>query len=267
MTEFLKQSDEMLFPEIEWEKPQNARQRGELLIMGGSPHGFASIANSYEYARQAGIGRAKVLMPQSVEPTVKGFIDEAAFLPSTPSGSFSKKGLNQLVDLAKDSNATLLAGEFGRNSETASLVEAFLMSYPNKIVLSKDAIDYAITSYPKQILFRKDTILVASLSQLQKLLQRAGMSENIKFEMGIAQVGKFLAGLSEEAESIIITVHHQYVFVAVGGRVSYTSLGLEERLWQTQIAAYVSVFWVQHEGKAFEAITSGVFEAIDSANN
>lgn len=265
MIEILKQStDEYLFPEIEWEKPQNKRQKGDLLIVGGSPHGFASVANSYEYALKAEVGTAKVLMPNSVEQTVKGFIDNIDFLPSTPSGSFSKKGLNQLAEYSKEAWATLLAGEFGRNSETASLIEGFLMSHPDKICLTKDAIDYAITSYPKQILFRKDTLLVISLSQLQKLLQRAGMQENIKIEMGLEQIAKFLAGLSEEAESMIITVHHKHVFVAVNGRVSFTSLGPDERLWQSEVAAYASVYWIQHKGKEFEAVTTAVYDVVNA---
>jgi hypothetical protein len=263
MSKILKQAeDKPLFPDIDWEKPVNKKQKGDLLIVGGSPHGFASVANSYDYAIKAGVGTAMVLMPEATRQAIKGFLDDVNFLPSTISGSFSKKGLTQLIDYAKDAWATLLAGEFGRNSETASLIEGFLMRDTGKIILSKDTVDYATTSYPKQILFRKDTLIVASLSQLQKLLQRAGMHENVRFIMSVEQLSKFLSGLTSECESSIVTVHHNHVFVAVNGNISITSLGFEERLWQTHIAAYASVFWIQHPTKPFEAITTAVWDAL-----
>ncbi len=261
-----KQSlNEPLFPEIEWEAPQNTRQRGELLIVGGSPHGFASVANSYEFAKEAGIGRATVMMPDATEATVKGFIDNIAFLPSTPSGSFSKRGLTSLKAASAEAWGTLLAGEFGRNSETASLIEGFLMSTTGKIILTKDAVDYAATSYPRPILNRDNTLLVASFSQLQKLLKNAGEPENVKFEMGIEQLVAFLENLTNERDLAIITTHHKHFFVAAQGNVTLTPQKEDEgSLWQTRTAAFASVFWLQHEGKPLEALTTAIFESLRS---
>jgi hypothetical protein len=255
-------ANEPLFPEIEWEAPQNVKQRGELLIVGGSPHGFASVANSYEYAKEAGIGRAKVVMPIATENTVKDFIDDIAFLPSTPSGSFSKKGLTELKAYAQESWGTLLAGEFGRNSETASLIEGFLMSTSGKVIISKDAVNYASTSYPRPILQRENTLLIASLSQLQKLLKNAGVEEAVKFEMGIDQLAKYLEALSDNVKLALVTMHHKHLFVAANSRVTVTPLNADETLWQTRIAAYCSVYWLQHDSKPVEGISTGVYESL-----
>lgn len=258
-----KQSaNEPLFPEIEWEAPQNRKQRGDLIIVGGSPHGFASVANSYEFTKDAGIGSVKVIMPVATEKTVRDFISEISFLPSTPSGSFSKRGLTELKAQAADAWATLLIGEFGRNSETASLIEGFLMSTSGKVVLTKDALDYAITAYPRPILQRENTILVASLSQLQKLLKNAGLSENVKFEMTFDQLASFLSGLSSETKSIIVTVHHKHIYAAVDGRVTVTPMNADETIWQTKTASFVTVFWLQHENKPLEAISTGIYESL-----
>ena len=265
MIEYIQQkNDQPAFPDIEWEKPQNRRQKGELLIVGGSHHGFASVANSYEYSKQAGIGRTTVLMPEAIKASVQSFIDNLEFLPSTPSGSFSKKGLSNLESLAKANMATLLAGDFGRNSETASLIEAFLMTSKSKIIITKDAVDYAISSYPRQVLRRQETIIVASLAQLQKLIKMAAMKKNIKFEMGITQIANFLANLSVEVSSVIITMHHNHIFLAYGGKVSSTKVISEDRLWQTQTAAFSSVYWIQHPEKTFQALTSAIYEVASS---
>jgi len=259
-----KQSiNQPLFPEIEWESPQNIRQKGELLIVGGSPHGFASIANSYEYTSKAGIGHAKVAMPSSTEQTVKGFIENAAFLPSTPSGSFSKRGLTDLKSYAQEAWGTLLAGDFGRNSETASLIEGFMMSTTGKIIITKDAADYAATSYPRPILMRKNTLLVASLSQLQKLLKNANFTDNIRFEMSINETAKLLESISKQIELKIVIFHHNHIYAAIDGSVSLTPIALADSgLWQTKTASFATVFWLQHDAKEFEGITTGIYESL-----
>ena len=260
-----KQSaDEPLFPEIEWEAPQNKKQRGELLIVGGSLHGFASVANSFEFTKEAGVGRAKVLMPIATEATVKDFIDDIAFLPSTPSGSFSKRGLTELKAYAVDSWATLLAGEFGRNSETSALVEGFLMSTTGKVILTKDAVEYASTSYPGPVLKRENTLLVASLSQLQKLFKNAGLQSNVKFEMGLEQFASFFEMITDEYPIQIITSHHKHLFSAANGKVVVTPHKDDESLWQTRVASYASVFWIQHETKPTEALATAVYESLRS---
>ena len=259
-------SDEPLFPEIEWEAPQNVRQRGDLLIVGGSPHGFASVANSFGFATDAGIGHVKVLMPDATEKTVRDFISNIAFLPSTPSGSFSKRGLTELKSYALDAWGTLLIGEFGRNSETAALIEGFLMSTTGKIILSKDALDYAITSYPRPLLHRENTVIVASLSQLQKLLRNAGQPDNVKFEMSFAQIGEFLEKLTAEIRAIVVTVHHDHVYLGVGGEVVVTPLAETQSLWQTQTATYLAVYWLQHDAKPLEALATAVYESITASS-
>lgn len=250
------------FEEIDWERPQSIRQAGEMLIVGGSPHGFASIGNSYSFASTAGAGRIAVALPSALKSAVSGMIENAVFLPSTISGSFSKKGLSELKSYANEAWLTLLAGDFGRNSETALLIEGLLVSFRGKLVVSKDAVDFAATSYPKQVLDNENLTLVCSLSQLQKVLKNAGFSKNLTFNMNMEQIADFLCELSERVSSHIITVHHAHCFVASRGSLSITPLGFEEGLWQTKVAAYTSVYWMQHEGKAFKALTTGVYQAL-----
>lgn len=251
-----------LFDEIEWEKPINRSQAGNVLIVGGSPHGFAVVGNSFEYCEAAGAGRVKIVMPISTKHAVEEFTKEAVFLPATVSGSFSKKGLSELKALSLDAWVTLMAGDFGRNSETALLVEGFLMSSSGKVVISKDAMDFASTSYPGPVLKRDETVLVASLSQLQRLLRNAGHSEAIEFSMSMDRICKLLRDVSVSNGAKIVTAHHGYVIVIVGENVSITKMPFDEGLWQTRVAAYVSVYWMQHESKPFKAITSAVYHAL-----
>src|SRR6476660_954324 len=96
-TNWLKQApDKPLFPDLLWSRPENKRQAGKLLVVGGNGQGFASPAAAYGAAIAAGIGAAKVILPDSLEKTLGKSFPEAIFAPSTPSGSFARLALGTL---------------------------------------------------------------------------------------------------------------------------------------------------------------------------
>src|SRR6185369_8603868 len=119
-----------LFPELEWSRPENRSQAGKLLIIGGNLHGFAAPAEAYAEATKAGIGTARVLLPDAVQKIVGRFLENGEFAPSTPSGSFSQKALNEWLIHSSWADGVLLAGDLGRNSETAIVLEKFLGKSP-----------------------------------------------------------------------------------------------------------------------------------------
>jgi NAD(P)H-hydrate repair Nnr-like enzyme with NAD(P)H-hydrate dehydratase domain len=59
-----------LFPDLMWSKPETKSQAGKLLILGGNVHGFSAAAESFNEATKAGIGTARVLMPDILQKTV-----------------------------------------------------------------------------------------------------------------------------------------------------------------------------------------------------
>src|ERR1700722_14895032 len=119
-------AEQPLFPSLIWSRPESRAQSGKLLIIGGNLHGFALTAEAYNQAVKAGIGIVRVLMPDAI----KNLLGKAAktipgieFAPSTPSGSFSQKALDDFLALSHWADGVLLAGELGHNSETAILLE------------------------------------------------------------------------------------------------------------------------------------------------
>ncbi len=53
--------DSPLFPDIEWERPERRDQAGSLLIIGGSSHGFHTVSEAYQIAKDHGIGESHIL--------------------------------------------------------------------------------------------------------------------------------------------------------------------------------------------------------------
>ena len=125
-TYWQKQIDAPLYPDIMWSRPESAAGAGKLAVIGGDSHGFGAPGIAWNVANSSGVGVCKVLLPDAVKKVVKGILPDADFAPSTPSGSFSKKALDELLSIASWSDATLLAGDIGRNSETAIALEQFV---------------------------------------------------------------------------------------------------------------------------------------------
>jgi hypothetical protein len=243
-----------LYPDLLWSRPENKAQAGKLLIVGGNAHGFAAAGEAYAEATKAGIGAARVLLPDSLQKTVGRVFEAGEYAPSTPSGSFSQKALAELLAMSQWADATLLAGDFGRNSETAILLEACVTKYSGPLTLTKDTVDYFAGS-PVALLNRPDTLLVLSFAQLQKLASSARFTTAFTFDMDFLRLIDALHELTAQHQPSIIVKHLESIFVAVNGQVSSTKLTEDLEVWRVKTAAHATVWWLQNPAKPFEAMT------------
>lgn len=244
-----------LFPDIVWSRPENKRHAGKLLIVGGNAHGFAAPAEAYQIAEKAGAGSIRVVLPDSLQKTVGTFLDNAFFLPSTRSGSLAKSALAELMEHSAWSDGVLLAGELGRNSETAVLLETFVKKHTSTLVVTKDAIDYFYAD-PASLCDRENTALVLSLSQLQQLTKRLPPHHPIKFSMGMMQLVEWLHHFSLLHPCSIVVQHLNTIFVATNGTVSSTHE--DNEVWRLDTAAKMAVWYIQQPSKPFESLTTAL---------
>ena len=255
-------ADKPLFPDLLWSRPENRNQAGKLLIVGGNAHGFAAAGEAYAAAEKAGIGTARVLLPDSLQKTVGRVFAAGEYAPSTPSGSFSRRTLGELLAMAEWADGLLLAGDFGRNSETAVVLEQLPGKYQAQLTVTKDAADY-FTKTPGPLLEREKTLLVLSFAQLQKLAVGARFPTAFTFDMDFLRLIGALHVFTGTYPASIIVRHLDTVFVAAEGQVSTTKLAEEQPVWRVRTAAAASVWWLQNPGKTFEALTASVLKYVD----
>jgi hypothetical protein len=250
-------TDKPLFPDLLWSRPENKAHAGKLLIVGGHAQGFAAPAEAYGLANKAGVGTARVLLPDALQKSVGRVFEAGEYAPSTPSGSFAQTALGELLPMAHWADGVLLAGDLGRNSETAILIEKFLGKHGGQVTLTKDAIEY-ITSQPALIQSRDNTLLVLSFSQLQKLGSELKYATAITSTMDLLRTVDTLHDLTLAFPVAIITRHLENTFVAVHGQVSSTPCSADDRIWRLKQATAASVWWLQNPGKPFEALTTSL---------
>jgi ADP-dependent NAD(P)H-hydrate dehydratase / NAD(P)H-hydrate epimerase len=250
-------NDKPLFPDLLWSRPENRAFAGKLLIVGGNAQSFAAAGEAYGRAESAGIGTARVMLPDSLEKTVSKLFPAAEFAPSTPSGSFSQKALAEVLAASQWADGVLLAGDFGRNSETAILLEKFAAKYTGQLTITKDAADYFV-QLADPILIRPDTCFVISFAQLQKLAVNARYTAPFTFDMDFTRLIEQLRDFTLEYPVAIITKHLDTVFVSSGGQVSTTQQKTEQKMWRIEAAAGASVWWLQNPSQPYAALSTSL---------
>ncbi len=260
-TYWLKQTkDNPLFPDLIWSRPEHKQAAGKLLIIGGNAHGFSAPAEAYKSALAAGIGSCRILMPDAIKKLTGGMIDNLDYAPSTPSGSFSKSALDEVIMRATWADAILLAGDFGRNSETAILLEKFLVKYSGLVTLTKDATDYGL-NFSATLLSRPNTLIVFTIAQLQKLFINTKQTSHISFDMDLTKLVQVLHEFTAKHPTTVLVKHYQKIIVSRGGQVTTTETDLDiEDVWRIDAATKATVWWLQNQTKVVEAITTSLLE-------
>ncbi|HSW37036.1 MAG TPA: NAD(P)H-hydrate dehydratase [Candidatus Saccharimonadales bacterium] len=251
-------AEKPLFPDLLWSRPENKAHAGKLLIVGGNAHSLAAPAEAYSEAIKAGIGTVRVILPDSLQKTVGKLFPEAEFAPSTPSGSFATRALAELLAASAWADGILLASDFGKNSETAILLEKLLEKYHGQLTLCGDALDYFINS-PQNLFQRSATSLVPSFEQLQKLAQHANFLQAFTSKTDLLHMVDKLHGFSLEHQAAIVINHLENTMVAVDGQVSTTKQGNAMHS-NIKTATHAAVWWLQNPVKPFEAVTTGCFD-------
>ncbi len=251
-----QESNKPLFPDLLWSRPENKARAGKLLIIGGNSHGMQAPAQAYECAVSAGIGVAKVLLPEALHKLIGRSLEHVEFAASNKSGGFSKKALIEWVEYANWADAVMLAGDTARNSETAMVMEEFTKKYKGKIAVTQDCLDQFITS-PKVLFNRPNTLIVASFGQLQKVWPKVMTGKgSLRFDMSLPAIVEALHEYSETLPTNLIVKHLDQIIVAADGYVSTTKN--EEDIWRVKTCARASVWWLQNPENTYQAITMSI---------
>lgn len=255
-TYWQKQTKELpLYSELLWSRPENRLHAGKLLVLGGNKHGFSAPAAVYAEAGKAGIGTCRVLLPEALHKTVGQLFPAAEYAASTAtSGGFARAALAEWLSQSAWADGVVLAGDLGRNSETAILIESFVEKYGGPLTLVNDAVEYALDT-PNLFLNRPETTVVASATQLQKLAIAAKVTTPITSGMALLQLADMLYQFTGAHQATIVTYHDGAVLVAAHGKVSSTRLHGANL---TAVAAHAAVWWIQNPTKPYEAITTSL---------
>lgn len=246
-----------LYPDIEWNKPEQRSQSGRLGIIGGNKLGFAGVAEAYGTATAQGVGNVRVLLPDVLKKTIPTVMTDVLFGATNPSGSLAADAHVEMDALAGWATGVLMIGDAGRNSETAILYENFLKDYTGPLTITRDAFDL-IKNSAMTIADRPETLLVLSFAQLQKLFQLVYYPKVLTFNMQLAQLVDALHKFTITYPVGIMVLHKEFLIVAEKGLVTTTPWENPMAIWRGSVATKAASYWLWNDSKLLEATTASI---------
>ncbi|MGB4767819.1 MAG: hypothetical protein WBP22_01030 [Candidatus Saccharimonas sp.] len=249
--------DRPLFPDIEWSRPEQRSARGRLGIVGGNKLGFAGVAESYSTALAAGAGEVRALLPDALRKTIPTSMTDVVFGASNPSGSLGRDATPELHALASWASCILLAGDAGRNSETAITYSDFIRLYTGPLVITRDAVDL-IRNDSEALIERPQTVLVISFAQLQKLFQSVYYPVVLTFSMQLMHLVEAVHKFTVTYPVTIAVLHRDTLVVAHDGQVTTTKWDSPMAIWRGQTAARAATYLLWTPDQPLEAVTTSL---------
>lgn len=246
-----------LFPDIEWNKPEQRSHAGKLGIIGGNKLGFVAVGDAYTVATEAGVGSVRVLLPEVLKKSVPAVLTEVMYAPNNPSGGLSKDAKPEMHALGNWANAVLMIGDAGRNSETAILYEDFLRDYEGQLTITRDSVDLLMNT-PELVVERDRTLLVVSFAQLQKLFSRVYYPKMLTFSMQLQQLVETIHKFTITYPVSILTFHQNHIIVSSGGEVTTTPWDNPMSIWKGSVATHAAAYILWTPGKPLEAVTASL---------
>ncbi|HET8884155.1 MAG TPA: hypothetical protein VFM68_01655 [Candidatus Saccharimonadales bacterium] len=250
-------SSKPLYPDIEWNKPEQRSQAGRLGIIGGNKLGFAGVGEAYGTATANGVGEVRVLLPDVLRKTIPPVMTDVLFGATNPSGSLASDAHTEMNAIGAWATGVLLVGDAGRNSETAILYENFLKDYTGPLTLTRDAVDL-IKNSSMTIVERPNTLLVVSFAQLQKLFQSVYYPKVLTFSMQLAQLVDALHKFTITYPIGIMVLHKEYLIVAEKGQVTTTEWDNPMAIWRGSVATKAASYWLWNQSKLLESTTASI---------
>jgi len=247
--------EKLLYPDIEWSKPEQRAQRGRLGIIGGNKLGFISVAESYNLALKTGAGEVRVLLPDVLKKTIPAVMTEVIYGTTNPSGGLAREALIEMKALGGWSTGVLLIGDAGLNSETAILYEDFIRDYAGPLTITRDAIDLVKNS-SSVLVERPNTLMITSFAQLQKLFQAVYYPKVLTFSMQLTNLVEALHKFTITYPVSISVLHKDVLLLASDGEVTSTPYDNPMKIWRGGTATIAATYWLWSPSKVLESVTT-----------
>jgi NAD(P)H-hydrate repair Nnr-like enzyme with NAD(P)H-hydrate dehydratase domain len=253
---FLKQSDEPLFPKVLWNRPVATRGAGRLLVLSGHSGDLGTPQTIYAAATAAGVGECSIVLPDAVRKLV-GDASMTYYVPSSPSGSLGRASLAAILDLAEDYDAIAIGGGLSQNSETTMLIDSIISETDKPIILSDDALTL-MKHQLRQIAQKPNCLILTDMVGLIKASGALGVAVNIRQDGGIMNKVEILRNYLAAGKASYVVVGTELI-VGVGEQVSVTPYELHAAAITGLATGVLATFWLQNQTQTFEGLTTGSF--------
>ncbi len=260
MLDYWRQQDKKaLFENLMWSKPGSITASSTIGLIGGSKTSFLALSKAYQTLQNQKIN-IKLVVPDSLKPTLTQ-ISQTEFVTSNQSGSIGKNAHKIMLKLAQDSDACLLIGDAGKNSQTQAEYELFAKDFPQdkQLIIARDAIDLVLEII-NQLISQSNLTLIVSFSQLQAIFRKLYYPILLTHSIQVSKLVEALHKFSLTYPSTIVLLWQNQLFIAQNGQIVSTTNFKQTDIWQGILPANLAAWISWFPSKKLEAISCATFE-------
>lgn len=257
--EFLKKLTKNPYKDLYWNVPEE-KKIGRVAVIGGNSQSFRTPVKTAEYLlNKFPFEEVKIVLPDSLKSKLPAF-DNLVFLKSTEVGSFGEDG--RLKDLIDGVDASLMVGDFSKNSITGKMIQDALAQSSKPVLVTRDTIDLIAETKLEQILMRPSLTIMGSIVQWQKILKAVYYPKVLMPSQSLVQVAEAFHKFTLSYPVQIVSLHDGQILVAMNGKV--TVMPLESSgyspftVWSGELAGQILALNYYNPDKFMEATVSAV---------
>ena len=208
------------YEDLKWNVPE--RKQGIVNIVGGNAQRFRDEVKVAEFLGGTyPVEIVRLVLPDALKgklPEMPNFV----FLPSSDSGSFAES--QELLDVFNTADYNLVLGDLSRNAVTGRAVASACRSAEKMTLLTRDSVDLLAENIPDRWLMNENIIVMASVTQLAKLLRAVYYPKMLLMSSSLVQVAEVLHKFTLSYPVGVVTLHNGQVLVAHNGLVKAVGL-------------------------------------------
>ena len=260
---YWQKQDKPLFVDLTWNIPE--QKQGIIQIIGGNNQTFHTSEYIATHLQNTfPLKSVQIILPDSLKTKLPP-LENIYFMPSTTSGSFANSKEFQSASTNAENtpvNATILAGDFSKNSETSIAISKLIQNTNIPLYLARDTIDSVMNEATNWI-EKPNITIIASMIQLQKLFRILYYPKMILLSAPINQIVESLHKFTLSYPCLIVTFHAGQIIIAKNGQVittpiektTYTPISL----WNGILTANIAVLNLFNPNKPLESASAALF--------
>jgi NAD(P)H-hydrate repair Nnr-like enzyme with NAD(P)H-hydrate dehydratase domain len=254
--EFIRQTDEPLFPKVLYNRPITRMGGGRLLIVGGHTGEFSLPTAVHQFAVAAGVGEATAVLPDNLAKFLGG-APGTAFAASSTSGSLGREALGRILELSEDADAVAIGASLSNNSNTAMLTERLAQEIERPLIIFDEAIS-ALRQNITAVTNNPHALIILTMPEVFKLCGALGIAINIRQGAGLINKLEIIQDLAAESRCAY-AVYGTEIIVAAGADLIVTPTNYRLSLTPALFYGVLSTFWLQNKSNPTAGLATGAF--------
>ena len=257
--DFFEKLESNPYEDLRWNIPE--KKQGTINVIGGNVGHFRTEIKTAEYvAENYPVQDVKLVLPDALKgkiPDMPNFV----FLPSVDAGGFSES--QELIDEFSKADFNLVLGDLSRNTVTGKAVASAVKTSEKMTLVTRDAVDLLAENSPDRWLMNENVIVMASMSQLMKLMRAVYYPKVMLLSSSLMRVAETLHKFTLSYPVSIVTLHNGQVLIARNGIVKALDLAntgySAMTFWGGEVAGKIVSMNLYSPNKFIEASVAAVW--------